>query len=96
MTVTEAVRQRRSIRAFLPTPVSEATLREVLDTARWAPSGSNVQAWKIIAVAGDERDAVVRMALAARFAPVGEVAAAGGSAAGAPPGLTAKKAPRPM
>jgi len=40
--------------------------------------------------------AVVRMALAARFAPVGEVAAAGGSAAGAPPGLTAKKAPRPM
>jgi hypothetical protein len=39
--------------------------------------------------------AVVRMALAARFAPVGE-AAAGGSAAGAPPGLPAKKAPRPM
>ena len=63
MTVTEAVRQRRSIRAFLPTPVSEATLREVLDTARWAPSGSNVQAWKIIAVAGAERDAVVSMAL---------------------------------
>jgi DNA polymerase-3 subunit gamma/tau len=40
--------------------------------------------------------AVVRMALAARFAPVGEVASAGGSAAGAPPGLPAKKAPRPM
>ena len=40
--------------------------------------------------------AVVRMALAARFAPVAEAAAAGGSAAGAPPGLTAKKAPRPM
>ena len=40
--------------------------------------------------------AVVRMALAARFAPVGEAAAAGGSAAGAPPGLPAKKAPRPM
>jgi nitroreductase len=48
MTVTEAVRRRRSIRAFLPTPVAEATLREVLDTARWAPSGSNVQAWKVI------------------------------------------------
>ena len=69
MTVTEAVRQRRSIRAFLPTPVSEATLREVLDTARWAPSGSNVQAWKIIAVAGDERDAVVRMALESMGTP---------------------------
>ena len=69
MTVTEAVRQRRSIRAFLPTPVSEATLREVLDTARWTPSGSNVQAWKIIAVAGDERDAVVRMALESMGTP---------------------------
>jgi nitroreductase len=63
MTVTEAVRRRRSIRAFLPTVVSEATLREVLDTARWAPSGSNVQAWKVIAVTGAERDAIVRMAL---------------------------------
>jgi nitroreductase len=69
MTVTEAVRQRRSIRAFLPTPVSETTLREVLDTARWAPSGSNVQAWKIVAVAGVERDAVVRMALESMGTP---------------------------
>jgi nitroreductase len=69
MTVTEAVRQRRSIRAFLPTPVTETTLREVLDTARWAPSGSNVQAWKIVAVAGVERDAVVRMALESMGTP---------------------------
>jgi nitroreductase len=69
MTVTEAVRQRRSIRAFLPTPVSEAVLREVLDTARWAPSGSNVQAWKVIAVAGAERDAIVSMALGSLGTP---------------------------
>ena len=69
MTVNEAVRRRRSIRAFLPTPVSEATLREVLDAARWAPSGSNIQAWKIVAVAGAERDAVVRMALEAMVTP---------------------------
>jgi nitroreductase len=69
MTVTEAVRSRRSIRAFLPTPVSEAVLREVLDAARWAPSGSNIQAWKIVAVAGAERDAVVRMALESMGTP---------------------------
>ena len=69
MTVTEAVRQRRSIRAFLPTPVPEAVLREVLDAARWAPSGSNIQAWKIVAVAGEERDAVVRMALESMGTP---------------------------
>lgn len=69
MTVTEAVRRRRSIRAFLPTPVSEATLREVLDTARWTPSGSNIQAWKVIAVTGAERDAIVRMALESMGTP---------------------------
>ena len=69
MTVNEAVRRRRSIRAFLPTPVSEATLREVLDAARWAPSGSNIQAWKVVAVAGEERDAIVRMALEAMGTP---------------------------
>jgi nitroreductase len=42
--------------------VPESVLREIFDAARWAPSGSNVQAWKIIAVAGEERDAIVRMA----------------------------------
>lgn len=69
MTVNEAVRRRRSIRAFLPTPVPEAVLREVLDAARWAPSGSNIQAWKVVAVAGEERDAIVRMALEAMGTP---------------------------
>ena len=62
MNVTEAVRGRRSIRHFLPDLVSADVLREVLDTARWAPSGSNIQAWRVIAVAGAEREAVIRMA----------------------------------
>ena len=62
MNVADAVRGRRSIRDFLSTPVPESVLREIFDAARWAPSGSNVQAWKIIAVAGEERDAIVRMA----------------------------------
>ncbi|MBM4199280.1 MAG: nitroreductase, partial [Gammaproteobacteria bacterium] len=58
MTVSKAVRSRRSIRNFLPDPVSAEVLREVFDAARWAPSGSNIQAWRIIAVAGAEREAV--------------------------------------
>jgi len=61
MNVSDAVRGRRSIRDFLPDPIPESVLREIFDAARWAPSGSNVQAWKIIAVTGAERDAVVRM-----------------------------------
>lgn len=61
MNVTEAVRQRRSIRDFLPDPVPVDLLQEVFDAARWAPSGGNIQAWRIVAVAGAERDAVIRM-----------------------------------
>jgi nitroreductase len=62
MNVADAVRGRRSIRDFLSTPVPESVLREIFNVARWAPSGSNVQAWKVIAVTGEERDAIVRMA----------------------------------
>ena len=62
LTVTEAIRQRISVRRFLPTPVTESQVRELLDTARFAPSGGNLQPWKVIAVAGAERDAVVTLA----------------------------------
>jgi len=45
-TPTEAVLTRRSIRAFSDTPVPLETIRQVLDTARWAPSGCNFQPWE--------------------------------------------------
>jgi nitroreductase len=62
MTVTEALRRRISIREFLPTPLPEHLLREILDVARWAPSGGNLQPWKVIVVAGAARDAVIALA----------------------------------
>ena len=62
MTVTEALKRRISIRQFLPDPLDEGLVREILDVARWAPSGGNLQPWRVIAVAGDERQAVVRLA----------------------------------
>jgi len=62
MTVTEALRRRISTRAFLPTPLPESLLREILDVARWAPSGGNLQPWKIIVVAGSARDSIVALA----------------------------------
>jgi len=58
MRVDEAILGRTSIRAFLPDTVSEATLREILEIARYAPSGSNLQPWRVIAVTGAARDAV--------------------------------------
>jgi len=64
MNVTEALRARISIRAFKPDPLSEALVREIIDVARYAPSGGNLQPWKAIAVAGAERDAVSALAKA--------------------------------
>lgn len=53
MNVTEAVETRMSCRAFLPTPVPEAILRGILDTARRAPSGGNLQPWHVHALTGE-------------------------------------------
>jgi nitroreductase len=64
MNVTEALKSRISIRAFKPDPVPEALVREIIDVARYAPSGGNLQPWKVIAVAGAERDAVIALAQA--------------------------------
>lgn len=59
MNVTEAVKSRISPRAFLDRPVSEAQIREILDVARWAPSGGNLQPWKVHVVTGAARDRLV-------------------------------------
>jgi nitroreductase len=52
MNVTEAIATRMSCRAFLPTPVPEATVRAILDAARQSPSGGNLQPWRVYALAG--------------------------------------------
>lgn len=73
LTVTEALKQRISIRAFKRDPLPETLVRDILDVARWAPSGGNVQPWKVIAVAGAARDAVCAVAKTALAAnPAGD------------------------
>ena len=52
MNVTEAVDRRVSIRAFTDRPVDGALLREILEAAHRAPSGGNLQPWRVHAVAG--------------------------------------------
>ncbi|MBY0568870.1 MAG: nitroreductase [Hyphomonadaceae bacterium] len=64
MNVTEALKARISVRAFKPDPLPETLVREILDIARFAPSGGNLQPWKVIAVSGAERDEVVALAKA--------------------------------
>lgn len=55
MNVSQAVKARRTIRGFLPDPVPEEIIREVLDLARQAPSNSNTQPWHISVVSGAAR-----------------------------------------
>jgi nitroreductase len=52
MDVRDAVASRFSCRAFLPTPVPLATVRDILERAARAPSGGNLQPWRIHALAG--------------------------------------------
>ena len=59
----EAIRTRRSVRAFLPTPVDRATVEELLALAARAPSGTNIQPWKVHVVAGEVRDRLCRAIL---------------------------------
>ncbi len=65
MDVLEALRTRRSIRAFTPDPVDDATLRQVLDGAREAPSWSNTQPYLVATANGPRCDAVRADMLAA-------------------------------
>ena len=52
MDVVEALHARSSIRSFRPEPVDDELLRELLSDASRAPSGGNVQPWRIYVVNG--------------------------------------------
>jgi nitroreductase len=52
--VDAAITSRRSLRAFLPTPVPRATIEHLLDVAARAPSGTNMQPWRGHVLAGEK------------------------------------------
>ena len=52
MDILEAMRGRKSIRAFLDKPVDRAIIEEILDYAVWAPSWGNTQPWEFAVVNG--------------------------------------------
>lgn len=56
----EAIRSRRSVRAFLPEPVDQQVVQGLLALASRAPSGTNIQPWKVRAVAGEVRNRLCR------------------------------------
>ncbi|BAL95695.1 nitroreductase [Rubrivivax gelatinosus] len=50
--VDAAITSRRSIRAFRPDPVPRETVERILEVASRAPSGTNVQPWKVTVLTG--------------------------------------------
>ena len=64
-TLDEAVRTRRSVRAFKPDPVPRETIEKILELARFAPNGSNIQPWHVYATAGETRNRVCADIMAA-------------------------------
>ncbi len=53
--VDAAITSRRSIRAFLPTPVPRALVEEILAVAARAPSGTNAQPWRVHVLTGESK-----------------------------------------
>ena len=62
-TVDESITSRRSVRAFLPDAIPESTIREILDVAAWAPSGTNMQPWRVYVTSGETKERVSRAIL---------------------------------
>jgi nitroreductase len=63
--LTEALRTTGAVREFTDEPVDDATVRRLLDTARFAPNGGNRQAWRVVVV----QDPAVRRALRDVYVP---------------------------
>ena len=53
--VDAAITSRRSIRAYLPTPVPRETIEQILAVASRAPSGTNTQPWRVHVLTGEAR-----------------------------------------
>ncbi|WP_426319010.1 nitroreductase [Pseudoduganella sp. R-43] len=67
--VDAAITSRRSIRAFLPTPVPREDIEAILEVAARAPSGTNTQPWQVYVLTGAMKEALSAKILAAYADP---------------------------
>lgn len=61
MEVMEAIKGRRTIRAFKSDPVPDAVLDQILEAATWAPSHRNAQPWEFVRVGPQARAKLLGM-----------------------------------
>lgn len=66
------MRQRRSSRAFLPTQIALEKIQQILNMARHAPSGTNIQPWKVYVATGKTQETLIRNLCAAFDDPESE------------------------
>src|SRR6478672_6159922 len=67
--VDAAITSRRSIRAYLPTPVAREDVEAILQVAARAPSGTNTQPWKVYVLTGARKEALSDAILKAYLDP---------------------------
>jgi nitroreductase len=65
MDVLQAIRERRSARAFKPVPIAKEKVAEILELAVNAPSANNLQPWEFVVVMDEERQRLSRRLLKA-------------------------------
>ncbi|TGD86578.1 nitroreductase family protein [Mycolicibacterium sp. CH28] len=65
MDLIDTLRSTGAVREFTDEPVDDAVLARVLDTARFAPSGANAQAWRVVVV----KDRAIRTRLRDLYLP---------------------------
>jgi nitroreductase len=60
MDLLKVIKERKSIRAFKPDPISKEKIEEILKLTINAPSAINLQPWEFIVVTGEEKERLGR------------------------------------
>ena len=55
MNVNDALKKRKSVRAYLDKPVEDEKISAILNAARYSPSGVNTQPWQVAVVSGESK-----------------------------------------
>ncbi len=56
--IDDAIRSRHSVRSFLHRLVPREAIEHILDVARYAPSGTNTQPWRVYVLGGEVKEAL--------------------------------------
>lgn len=75
MHIDDILETRKSVRAFRPDPIPLSLVQEILEVASRAPSGTNVQPWKVYVAAGEVRQRLEAEVLAHRETKPSDAAA---------------------